>query len=134
MIMTKELQCVNGCGYLIPTEYEQTSVQVCPLCKGIWLHYDELHAIINKTDKNWSHEQRSQVLAETGKTGVPKQEMERHIDCPECGQLMLAVNYQYSSGIIIHKCKYHHGVWLDSGELNEMQIYKEHCNSLKFTH
>ncbi len=134
MIITRELRCANGCGYLTPTEYEQTPVQVCPECRGIWLQYEELNAIIKKEDKAWTPTQKAQVLSELGKTGVPKTEMERHLECPECGHLMPAVNYQYSSGIIINKCKYHHGVWLDEGELNKLQIYKEHCHTHKYGH
>ena len=35
------------------------------------------------------------------------------------------VNYQYSSGIIVNSCTSNHGIWLDSGELDKIQIYME---------
>lgn len=125
MSLDKNLRCVNGCGFLHPNQYEGVEVDVCPQCKGIWLSFDNLNQIISKKSRAWTAAQKAEILPQTGKAGVPKEELDRHLDCPECGELMLAFNYQYSSGIIINKCKHHHGIWLDCGELNKIQIYKE---------
>jgi Zn-finger nucleic acid-binding protein len=130
MLIDKKLTCVNGCGVLTPNQYEGVNVAVCKQCKGIWLSLKKLNQIISTESKVWTEQQRAEILRETGKVGVPQQELERHLDCPECGELMPANNYQYSSGIIINKCKNNHGVWLDSGELTKIQIYKEGCKKL----
>ena len=45
--------------------------------------------------------------------------------CPRCAKMLYSVNYAYSSGIIIDKCS-EHGVWLDKGELENIQINAEH--------
>lgn len=127
MLIDKNLTCVNGCGILTPNRYEGIDVCMCHQCKGIWLSYKNLNAIINKESTTWTHQQRTDILQETGKAGVPLAELERHLNCPECKTLMPARVYQYSSGIIINKCKNNHGVWLDCGELTKIQIYKEAC-------
>lgn len=127
MIVDKNLRCVNGCGFLTPNQYEGVDVNVCQQCKGVWLSFKNLNQIVNTESRAWTEQQRAEILQQIGKAGVPQEELDRHLDCPECGELMPATNYQYSSGIIINKCKHNHGVWLDSGELNKIQIYKEAC-------
>lgn len=131
MLTDKNLRCVNGCDFLAPMQYEGVDIDVCPQCKGIWLSFQNLNQIISRQSRVWTEKQKAEILQQTGKAGVPQEELERHLDCPECGELMPAVNYQYSSGIIINKCKHHHGVWLDCGELNKIQIYKEVAKNFK---
>ena len=121
----KILQCVNGCGELVETLYEGKAIKTCPNCNSVWVSNAILKYIVETEDESWSDEEREMVLKSRG-AGVPDKEIKREIPCPECSELMPAVNYQYSSGIIINKCKHNHGVWLDEGELEEIQIYMEH--------
>jgi Zn-finger nucleic acid-binding protein len=44
--------------------------------------------------------------------------------CPKCNGVMHPVNYSYSSGIIIDRCA-DHGIWLDRGELDKVQLSRE---------
>ncbi|NOQ36772.1 MAG: hypothetical protein GQ569_12910 [Methylococcaceae bacterium] len=125
-MIKKTLRCVNGCGDMAVTLYEGVEIDTCPECKGVWLGNEELKHIISTEDEAWPEEEIAKVLEKTGKAGVPDDEIHREIPCPECSALMPATNYQYSSGIIINKCKNNHGVWLDEGELDKIQIYKEH--------
>lgn len=125
MSLDNNLACVNGCGFLNPNRYEGVDVSVCPQCKGIWLTFDNLNQIIRTQSRAWTESQKAQILPQTHKAGVPEEEQNRHLNCPECKEPMPAFNYQYSSGIILNKCKHGHGVWLDYGELNKIQIYKE---------
>ena len=125
MLVDKDLNCVNGCGVLTANHYEGVPVHLCHQCKGIWLSFASLKEIINTQDRVWTEQERDADLQEFGKAGVPEAELQRHLNCPECESAMPAMNYQYSSGIIINKCSQHHGVWLDCGELTKIQIYKE---------
>lgn len=122
----KIVKCVNGCGDMAITLYEGLEIQTCSHCHGVWLDYNDLNKIVETLDESWSEEEINKVLEKSGHAGVPKDEIKREIPCPECSALMPAVNYQYSSGIIINKCKKNHGVWLDDGELDKIQIYMEH--------
>ncbi len=38
---------------------------------------------------------------------------------------MAPINYDYSSGIILDRCPQGHGLWLDGGELEKVQIVRE---------
>jgi len=40
--------------------------------------------------------------------------------CPECNKIMQRKNHLNRSGVIIDSCS-HHGVWLDAGELKQIQ-------------
>ncbi len=42
-----------------------------------------------------------------------------YVPCPDCGHLMNRSNFARSSGVIIDMCK-GHGVWFDSGELQNI--------------
>lgn len=124
--MTKTLRCVNGCGELVPTLYEGKEIKTCPHCNSVWVSNATLKYIVETEDESWSDEEREMVIKSHGHAGVPNEEIKREIPCPECSEMMPAINYQYSSGIIINKCKHNHGIWLDEGELDEIQIYMEH--------
>ena len=59
-------------------------------------------------------------------TGVPKQEQQNIVRCPKCQSGMMAVNYEYSSGIILDRCPNQDGIWLDGKELEKIQLHREH--------
>jgi len=119
------INCVNGCGSLNKSIYEGVTIDTCESCMGIWLDYTELTHIIQTKDESWSNEYIESVTKELGTLGVPKSENERKLLCPKCNEHMPPLNYQYSSGIIVNRCVSNHGIWLDSGELEKIQIYME---------
>ena len=128
MIGEIELHCLNGCGELTSTLYEGFEIKTCTECESIWLKYKTLTNIVETEEETWTEFERKVSLTTAGQSGVPKEEIERVRFCPECKQPMQTINYQYSSGVIIDKCS-QHGVWLDKGELEKIQIYKEHYKS-----
>jgi len=119
------VKCVNGCGNLYPGQYEGIEIDTCDSCLGIWLDYSELTHIVKTNEKKWDNEYIGRVTNQIGKIGVPNKEKERTIKCPKCDEIMPPINYQYSSGVIVNKCKSNHGIWLDSGEIEKIQIYME---------
>ena len=58
-------------------------------------------------------------------TGVPNEEKISIERCPKCNKAMNAINYNYSSGIIIDRCPDNCGVWLDDNELEKVQAHIE---------
>jgi len=120
------INCVNGCGSLETTSYEGVTIDLCSSCNGVWLDYSELTHIINTKEKLWSNSYIESIKDEIGVTGTPDNEKKRNVLCPKCNEVMPPINYQYSSGVIVNTCRSNHGVWLDSGELEKIQIYMEH--------
>ncbi len=92
----------------------------------VWLDYSELSHIVKTKDESWSNSYIESIKHEIGNPGTPEVEKERDVLCPKCNESMPPINYQYSSGVIVNSCKSNQGVWLDSGELEKVQIYMEH--------
>ncbi len=119
------VNCVNGCGSLKAVAYEGVTIDSCNSCLGIWLDYSELTHIVKTKEQSWSNEYIESITNEIDKPGIHNSENDRNLSCPKCNEVMPPVNYQYSSGIIINTCPSNHGVWLDSGELDKIQIFME---------
>lgn len=106
--------------------YEGATLDVCPDCNGYWCDYDELKHITTRRDKEFDQQKREQIEADEDAAEVSQmEELTPELDCVLCGELMERVNYQYTSGIIIDSCKQGHGVWLDEGEIEDVQIFEE---------
>ncbi len=45
--------------------------------------------------------------------------------CPVCGQQMQRFNYAINTGVFLDRCPQKHGIWLDPGELEQVQIVME---------
>lgn len=54
----------------------------------------------------------------------------KYKDCPICKQRMRKLNYASVSGVLVDRCL-EHGVWLDSGELQQLFEWKSTFASLK---
>jgi Zn-finger nucleic acid-binding protein len=62
-------------------------------------------------------------------SGIPKAEDSVKLACPACSSPMNALNYDYSSGIIVHTCSRGDGIWFDQDELEEVEIFMDHWNN-----
>ena len=119
------VECINGCGVMTPTHYEGVEIDVCGICSGVWLDFGELTQIIETRDAAWSASVIEKVLASLGGKGVAAEERERDLTCRVCNHELPPSNYQTNSGVIVNTCPKGHGLWLDPGELEKLQIYME---------
>lgn len=119
------VDCVNGCGDMAATLYEGVEIDVCQACSGVWLDFGELTRIVEIKDASWSESVIEKVLASMGEKGVPAYERDRELTCRVCSEVLPPSNYQTNSGLIVNACPNGHGVWLDAGELEKLQIYME---------
>lgn len=120
------IECLNGCGPMQETRYEDAYIDVCSECRSVWLDGPELAEVVNVRKREWPAKVIEKVLEITGGMGIPDRERQRVLSCPKCSVALAPVNYQGNSGIIVNTCENHHGVWLDRGELAKIQIYMEH--------
>jgi len=115
------MQCVL-CGVeMIPENYEGVIIDRCPDCGGVWVGQGELGPIIEGRQVEFAMDQRVEKLAEVGKDEGPEEP--RH--CPVCGQQMQRFNYAINTGVFLDRCPQKHGIWLDPGELEQVQIVME---------
>lgn len=116
----------HSCGTEMTTEnYEEISIDVCPVCQGVWLDKGELEQIMRIREERFDQSNIDQVSLKCDVTRIPVGELKREVVCPKCGLLMNPVNFSYCSGIIIDKCPSDDGVWLDKGEIEKIQVFSE---------
>lgn len=117
-------RCKSG---LASKQYENMNIDACTQCGGIWLDKGELQPILTARDIDFSRELVEKTLKEAH-SSIPKADVGALLACPACADPMHALNYNYSSGVIINTCPNGHGVWFDKDELAEVQIFMEHWN------
>ena len=95
---------------------QDTSIDTCDTCEGIWFDKDELGALI----KNYSGSlQDSEIAAAwNGEIRTDENPGEKDLKCPRCSDIMRRYNYAYSSNVLIDGCGSRGcGVWIDDGEI-----------------
>ena len=103
--------------------YEGVEIDICNTCLGVWLDVGEITHIIETEEESFTSELIGKTVSNTF-AGIPCEEKDNVVECPRCHKAMKSVNYNYSSGILIDTCSVH-GVWLDHGELEKIQIVQE---------
>jgi len=118
---------------LIATTQDHIAISKCSKCDGVWLHQEDLNTLIHFHEKNFSVDliQKTLKLAHAGLTDAEKADTPA---CPQCNAPMAAMNYNYSSGIIINTCLSHHGLWLDHDELIEAEASMDYWDEQKKAH
>jgi len=100
--------------------YEGVEIDTCQSCGGTWLDWGELTPIIRTYDKKFSFEERLQHLRQRGADRAPN----LVLHCPKCSARLQRFQYAVSSGVFLDRCP-EHGLWLDPGELDKIQIVME---------
>lgn len=119
------MQC-PGCNTNLDTiTYEGITIETCPGCGGEWLDGGELRQVVRAREVRFDKDERRAIAAATKITGVDLQAVDRNLPCPKCDGRTDAVNYGGDTGIIIDRCPSCKGVWLDTGELEKVQMLVE---------
>jgi Zn-finger nucleic acid-binding protein len=109
------VQCPNCQGQLATIQYERTEIQQCPSCKGTLLDEESL-VEIEKTRVRFISRSKSHTV--TGR-------YEGSRTCPNCDISMEKVKYGKYSPKTIDKCPQCNVIWLDEGELEDIQVAYE---------
>ena len=115
------------CGlWLSAQEYEGEKVSFCSTCWGYWLTRIQLDSIVNKVHYKFSEYEREAVLRTMTREGdADRQGSEGQVvNCPECGKAMERKRYESGCPVKIDECP-EHGIWLDTGEIKDLQIFVE---------
>lgn len=80
----------------------------CDCCNGMWFDSTELATLL---------ESRPSL---TGFPTVDDTHVAQDLICPDCKIILIRVDYGYSSGIGINKCRSCRGTWLRSGQLQHL--------------
>lgn len=93
-------------------------MDVCQSCTGVWFDEGELGKVVNSGDSTHFKEFSSDSRPE----GIEASHLQRR--CPKCGDVLTSYHYQYTSPIILDCCDECGGIFVDPGELNEIDAYK----------
>lgn len=120
------MNCPKCYKNLVLENYEGISIERCVECQGVWLDKGEISTIIDKKEEVIPKEYTAEVLKKMYQGLKPAQLQAEKLDCPHCLSQLKPTNYDYKSGIIIDICPNGDGLWLDKGELEKIQAYREH--------
>ena len=130
------MNCPVDQNILTPRIYEDTiEVDECSSCGGIWLDRGELERIERTRENDYStflqpesetgpvFSQKSKAYgaALSGKSSART----RTLSCPSCGHVLYQKEHGFFSQIFIDSCISCRGVWLDKGELQDIEIFFE---------
>lgn len=93
-------------------------IEKCGRCFGLFFDHHELERLLEERLENsyWINHQKLHDLLQHP---LHKDKV-IYRRCPECNRLMQRQNYLRRSGVIMDVCN-EHGLWLDAGELKQIQ-------------
>lgn len=116
------MKCPRCKSLLSTVEYDGVQIEVCPDCKGEWLHAGELQKIVEHHDEIFSPEEIASLAAVNKEIFTAEQDDHDEFNCPHCENTpMEHFNYGDTSGIVLHKCPQCGGIWTDKDELKKVE-------------
>lgn len=110
---------------LAADEYEGQEVHFCTTCWGYWLTRSQLDQIVAGVKYRFS-DREAQTVEQTLDAGdANRQGSEAEaVACPVCGAAMKKGKYTSNCPVQIDECG-QHGLWLDTGEIKDLQVFIE---------
>lgn len=115
------MQCPRCDCTLRKVNYEGVETDMCDNCWGFWLDKGELEVILESRELNFSTEERDLILAVLGPSD---RLLTDPASCPTCGNTMELHRVDELLPIAVDRCR-EHGIWLDTGELKNLQLMTE---------
>lgn len=91
-------------------EFNETELDYCPQCMGVWLDAGELETLMD------DREAAQKILASFHHAESP----EKKVPCPRCGKKMEKVTTESNKKIVVDRCTSGHGLWFDNGEIQQI--------------
>lgn len=106
-------------------EYEGAKVLFCGNCWGHWVTFEALAMIMASDQYQFSESEAATCLF--GKWADANEEDPQPLDaalCPDCQQEMTTGPFSADCPIEVDRCA-RHGMWLDTSEVKQLQVYFE---------
>ncbi len=120
------MHCPKDSQEMFQKNYEKdVEVDICSQCGGIWLDVGELEAIqdIRENDYTECIKKSRDFVRAAGELAILRQAP--LLNCPHCNVEMARREYGFTSQILIDVCPECQGIWLDPGELQQLEIFFE---------
>lgn len=111
---------------LVAKIYEDSmELDFCPSCEGVWLDKGELTQVQDIQINDYQSE-LSRIPDYVGKSVLLALSKESPaLNCPVCRRELERREYGFGSQVMIDSCVNGHGVWLDKGELQDLEVFYE---------
>ena len=96
---------------MIVLELNEVEIDYCLNCKGIWLDAGELELLLGSSTET------EEFL---NSFNIDDQTKEKKLKCPICNKKMEKTLVIGDKKVRIDKCKANHGIWFESGELEDI--------------
>lgn len=107
---------------LEPYSCNETTVDICPECYGVWCDEKELNDLVQfLRAKGHVTLPRTEKIFPAVSLGVTRPSKEKI--CPKCDAELSAFNYYYDSNIFLDRCYACNGIWIDGGKLDDIIAY-----------
>jgi Zn-finger nucleic acid-binding protein len=106
-------------------DYEGVTVHSCDGCGGEFLGPGELAHVVQTRETRFDGAIFEQIAGQEPIFGIPSKQTAREMQCPDCRESMVVVNYAGDTGICVDRCRCCGGVWLDHEELEKVQALTE---------
>ncbi len=115
---------------MTPTMYETAMIWECPDCRGHFMPLDQLQAITNNESQPRTSDEHIDALERASEKLPLLDHIRAAIACPWCGEQMERSVFDRVSGIGIDHCD-DCGVWLDPGELERAEAWREAVRAVR---
>jgi Zn-finger nucleic acid-binding protein len=110
---------------LADAEYEGQHVHFCDTCWGYWLTRRQLDQIVTGVTYRFGKGEKNTIETTFYSGDANRQGSEGEaVSCPVCGVELKRKQYRTNCPVQIDECD-EHGVWLDTGEIKDLQVYIE---------
>ena len=121
------MQCPHDGSPLKPKTYEaDVQVDLCDKCGGMWLQKGELERIQATIENDYRAELGGMPHSTRAAYEMARGRMEHDdLTCPECEGQLIQKEHGMCSQVWVDVCIQCGGVWLDEGELKELEVFFE---------
>lgn len=115
------------CRYPMVTEcHHDVDIDLCRNCAGIWFDADELRRLV-AADPIVLPALEARVFPRVTQQKV---QASQRGSCPSCNGLLHVYHYQYDSPIELDACAGCGGFWVQEGELEKMQQWRDRDDTI----
>ncbi len=115
------------CGIATVAQKYESDVEIdrCEQCGGTWVGSGELERIQQVREHDLSTQLRQPEDTVGDAIGMALQRDLPPVTCPVCGDTAERKEYGFASQLLVDACVHGHGVWLDKGELEALEVWFE---------
>jgi len=120
------MRCPRDTSELQAKLYEgSVDVDQCPECAGMFLDKGELETIQATIDSDHRKTAVESLDSSWDPVEAAPSDVAGPVDCPKCGARMERRRYGFGSETIVDECPKGCGLWLDGGEIQELERFYE---------